>query len=324
MNAKRPLVIASLLVVALALGCEKRERVEPTRDAAAIGEAADVGTLRTASASAPASDAAVDAGPGPGPASAFVGTVSGRVKLEKGAEIPLAPPLTGSDGKPALSGPPCPPIDLHDRRTIDAHETTGGLSPVHVAITDMRAAPPAEPRVHEVFIDGCRFRPTMLAAQRGDTVRVTNRSDLALLPSLPGDKFMQAMMRGETREFTIKRLGPTRLGCGFSNYCGETSIITLSHPLFAVTDAEGNFTIKNVPLDQPLTLHAWHPLFDVTSVPFTVTAAAPEKRLELELSPAPIAAESPSDAGVARSRGKGASDAGKRRGPTDAGAKPGP
>lgn len=315
MIAKR-LVIASLLLGALAVGCEKRKSAAPVRDAATLLDALDASSVV---AFPGAADAAVDAGP----ALAFVGVLRGRVKLKPGAEIPLAPPLTGNDGKPALSGPPCPPIDLHDRRTIAAHEGTGGLSPVHVAITDMRAAPPSQPRVHEVFIDGCRFRPTMLAAQRGDTVRVTNRSDLALLPSLPGDKFMQAMMRGETREFTIKRLGPTRLGCGFSNYCGETSIITLSHPLFAVTDAEGNFTIEKVPLDQSLTLHAWHPLFDVTSVPFTVTAGEPEKRLEIELAPAPIAPEASTDAGVVAGRGKGASDAGKRRaaGASDAGEK---
>jgi hypothetical protein len=114
---------------------------------------------------------------------------------------------------------------------------------------------------------------------------VVNRSDAPLLPALPGDKFMQAIVRGDAREFTVKLLGPNPVSCGFANYCGESSIIAISHPLYALTSTEGGFTIEGVPLDEELILNAWHPLFEVTSEPFKLSSVAREKVFELTLKP---------------------------------------
>ena len=230
-------------------------------------------------------DAALRVDPGP------TGVVLGSVRLAKGQKVPLAPaPLV--NGLPATAVAPCPPIDLNDQRSV-THADSGGLSPVHVAITGMRTTPPSTPRTHELFIDGCRLRPTMLAATRGDSVRITNRTDTALLPVLPGDRFMQGMLRGESREFPLKQLGRSVIRCNFANYCGETVVVTVSHPLYAVTDAEGRFRIENVPLDQPLKVHAFHPLFDVSTVDVTLTPDARETTLALTLTPKPASALTP-------------------------------
>lgn len=244
----------------------------------APGAALDASVVATPAAPPPAADA--------GPPPAFLGVLRGAIRLAKGAKLPLAPPVT-VNGKSPVAVAPCPPIDLHDQKTIAAHDSTGGLSPVHVAVTGMRVAPERAPVLHEIFIDACRLRPTLVGAMRGDKVRVTNRSDAPLLPVLPGDKFMQGLVRGESREFEVNKLGPNVVACGFSNYCGESAIITLSHPLYDVSDAQGSYTIERVPLDEELTLHAWHPLFEVTSVPFKLSRDEPAKTIDLVLTPTP-------------------------------------
>lgn len=218
----------------------------------------------------------------------FEGVVRGIVVLADGSTLPLAPPPTMM-GNPALSVAPCPAIDLTDQRTVSRHAETSGLSPVHVAITRMTAVPERPPRTHELFIDACRLRPTLVGAIRGDTIKIVNRSDTALLPRLPKDSYMRGLLRGESRELLLEQLGTTRLRCEFGSYCGESAVITLSHPLQAVTDEQGRFKIDSIPLDQPLTLHAWHPLFEVASAPFTLTDAAREQTLTLRLVPRPSA-----------------------------------
>jgi len=238
-----------------------------------------------------------------GPPREFVGVVRGVVKLAQGARLPLAPPILVNGSAP-IAVAPCPPVDLTDRKTIAADEASRGLSPVHLAVTGMSVSPQRDPRVHELYIDACRIRPTLVGAMRGDTIRVVNRSDTPLLPALPGDKFMQAIVRGDAREFTVKLLGPNPVSCSFANYCGESSIITLSHPLYAVTDAQGSYTIERVPLDEELTLHAWHPLFEVTSVPFKLSHEEREKQLELTLTPTASAVESEPKKGKAPPPGK--------------------
>jgi hypothetical protein len=38
-------------------------------------------------------------------------------------------------------------------------------------------------------------------------------------------------------------------------------VVTLYHPVFTVSDAEGRFRMTNVPADQDVRITAWHPLF---------------------------------------------------------------
>jgi hypothetical protein len=296
-------VVSSTLAAVLLLACSKAE--QPAVPDAARSQTPGAKTLIDAAAQ-PGSEAGTrTASADAGPSAEFVGVVRGTVTLKAKAKLPLAPPILGAEGSKPISTPPCPPVDLYDRRTVQANETNQGLSPVHVAITGMTAVPTREPRVYEISIDACRMRPTLLGAMRGDTIRLSNRSEATFLPMLPGDRFMRGLMPREAREFVTKRLGPTPLSCGFASYCGESSVITLSHPLYAVTDAQGSFTIERVPLDQKLTLHAWHPLFEVTSVEFELSASEPDKRVSIELAPSPPAADKKGAAKPAPAKGKG-------------------
>jgi hypothetical protein len=280
------------VTLGLLVGCSREPKSQPKPEpaqSAALVSRPDAGGQLANGPAAPRPEAgvqAVDAGPPP----EFVGVVRGIVRLAKGVPVPLAPvPKMGNGQLDATTTPPCPALDVSDRQTIRRADKGGGLSPVHLAITGMSDVPKRSPKVHELFLDACRLRPVLLGAMRGDTVRVTNRSDMPLLPLLPGDKFMTGMLRNEQREFELTIKGSMPIRCNFGNYCGETTIVSLSHPFYAVTDAEGHFVIEQVPLDQELQIHAWHPLLNVKTVTLKLTKDEREKTIELTVEPTPAA-----------------------------------
>lgn len=267
----------------------------------ACGREKPAETAQDKPAAAPAAQAAQQ------PKADFSGVVRGVVKLAPDAELPLAPEPTGP--VPTASKA-CPSYSAADRKVFTLVPETRGLSPVHVALTQMTAAPRAEPKTREVTIDGCRLHPPLTAAMVGDTLRVLNRSDTVLMPLLPGDAYMASLAKGEAREAKLEAMGPTRIACGLSGYCGEALVITLAHPLFAVTDKAGEFEIKGVPLDQDLTVHAAHPFIGVTSAPVRLTKEQPLGHVELVLTPRkphqPAAQEAAPKADQGAGKGKAA------------------
>lgn len=233
----------------------------------------------------------------------LVGSISGVVRLADGATVPLAPAPKQS-GRVLVDPPaPCSPWSERDRQLVATGEA-GALSPVHVAVTGMSTAPQRAAVTHRITFVDCRLTPRLIGAMVGDTVEVVNTSEVPLLPVLPTDKFMQAMLKGQTRSFEVKNLGPLSISCGFGAYCGEVTIIGLAHSRYAVTDARGEFKIEQLPLDQDLQLHAWHPLFEVTSEPFRLSASEPSRTVQLRLRP-PSSPEPKGDAERARSEASG-------------------
>jgi hypothetical protein len=268
------------LCAGLLVACQRRDQPDPSQKYQPSKASFDAGMLAQpidGSLAKPTADA--------GPQAEFSGTVRGIVKLAKGVSLPLAPPVL-SHGVTPPSIKPCPPVDKSDQRVVTLSKQTGGVSPIHVALTGMRAVPPREPITTDVFIDACRMRPTIVAVKKGDKVRVTNRTDTALVPQLPGTPFMRGLLRGESQEFEAKAT-QTKISCSFGSYCGDSLIIATTHTLYDVTTSEGFFTISKVPLDQPVTVHAWHPLFKEVNVKVTLTHEQPEQMVELLLTPSP-------------------------------------
>lgn len=271
--------------LALLVACDRTPRTEQTVTKASAFDAGVPSASNVSDGAAPTRDAPaplVDAGP----ALEFTGTIRGVVKLAKGQKLPLAP-FPQQNGVTPPSAAKCPPIDVADQRTVTVAKQTGGLSPVHVALTGMSGAPARPPMVHELYIDGCRLRPTLVGAVKGDQVRVTNRSEAVFVPRLPAGSFMRGLMHGESSEAKLTETR-SRVECSFAAYCGESLVVATTHSLYDVTTPEGFFTIEHVPLDQELTVHAWHPLFQVASSnPVTLTHAQPEQMVELTLAPSP-------------------------------------
>lgn len=95
------------------------------------------------------------------------------------------------------------------------------------------------------------FTPHVLPVVAGTTVQFLN-SDKVLhnvfSPDKCADKFnLGSWPQGESREYTFKQLG-----CQSVMLCNvhpemEAFVLVLQNPYFAVTDAEGNFEISDVP-----------------------------------------------------------------------------
>jgi hypothetical protein len=220
------------------------------------------------------------------PSVGLTGVIEGQVVLAEGAKLPeLEDPRKAA--KFALTDPPqpCSPIGKPDLTPVRRDADSAGLSNIHVALTGMRSTPDSAPRVHELLLTDCRLAQPVLGVMRGDTVRIKNASGSPLLPAMPGDKFMQAILPGESRELEIKGLGSMRIACSFSSYCGQTDVLSTSHRLYAVTDRTGHFRIEGVPLDQDLVVHAWQPLFAESRASVRLTSGAPEKQVTLKLAP---------------------------------------
>jgi len=242
----------------------------------------------TAAPSAASTPATPSAAATPAPAAAPTGSVEGTVVLAEGAELPRRPDPKKSS-KFVITDPPapCSPIGEGDASPVRRDVASGGLSFIHVALTGMKSTAPAAPRTHELLLEDCRLNQSLLAARLGDSVRIKNASNTPLLPTLPGDTFMEAILAGGERTVELKRLGLSQMSCGFAAYCGQTDVLVTSHSLFAVTDKLGHFRIEGVPLDTDLTINAWHPLFTVSKQPVRLTAAAPTQSLKLVLAPTP-------------------------------------
>jgi plastocyanin len=123
---------------------------------------------------------------------------------------------------------------------------------------------------------GLTFEPHVLVVQVGTTVEFLNSDKVqhnVFWPSISGDKKkthnMGTWPQGQKRPFKFNDPGVVSLLC---NVHPEMSgyIIVSPTPYFAETDADGAYTIANVP-DGQYTINAWHEGKKLQSKKITVT-----------------------------------------------------
>jgi plastocyanin len=135
----------------------------------------------------------------------------------------------------------------------------GGFANVFVSIKDGLGnkvyAPPTEP----VNIDqkGCRYLPHVVGAMVGQPVRFTNSDptmhNIHMVPTVTGNQALdisQPPAGGPTTPQDERRFAKPELMMPVrcNNHPWMQAFINVSaNPFFAVTDAEGHFTIKGVP-----------------------------------------------------------------------------
>lgn len=189
-------------------------------------------------------------------------SVTGTVRLEGAAPPPQAPTAVTVD--PAVCGASVPDESL----------MVGGGGGVRDAVVVLRGvpAPPPAP-VGEALVDnrGCRFVPRVQVVRRGQTVRVRN-SDPVLHNAHPVvvaepevsvanlALARQGLMMDLTRRLAAA-LPPSgealvRLRCDVHPWMTGW-LVVVDHPWAAVTDAEGRFTLRDVPPGD-YTLAVWH------------------------------------------------------------------
>ena len=140
--------------------------------------------------------------------------------------------------------------------------------------------PPAHPAAMDQ--KGMQFVPHVLAVQKGTTVVFKNSDSVRHNVFTPdGDKYnLGTWGQNETKPHAFTTPGVYHQLC---NVHPEMSafIIVVDNPFFAVTDAEGKFTIPNVP-PGTYTLKTWSEKQGETTKQVTVTAGG-TANLHLEL-----------------------------------------
>jgi plastocyanin len=139
----------------------------------------------------------------------------------------------------------------------------------------------------EVVMDqkGCVYDPRVVVAQAGQTVAIKN-SDQTLhnvhTYKGPSTLFNQAQVYGQP---AIKKKAPAvgdvvKFKCDVHPWMTGWLVVTDS-PFFAVTGADGAFSIPNIP-PGTYTVEAWHERFGTKQASVTIAAGKPAE-LKLEL-----------------------------------------
>ncbi|HRI51201.1 MAG TPA: hypothetical protein PLW65_13565, partial [Pseudomonadota bacterium] len=214
-------------------------------------------------------------------------TATGRASL-----IGKPPPV---EAQPRGSDPFCAGLARTDESLVV--DPRGGLQNVLVRVVEGGGgpyAPPAEPvRLTQTE---CRYSPRVLGVVRGQPVLVSN-SDGTLhnVHALLGETTVlnQIQLNAEAplidlrQILAVTRTSPLKLRCDIHPWMAAY-LFVLEHPFFAVTAADGTFTLKNLPLGEYV-LEAWHERLGTRRAKLSVAAAAPASPIEFRFALEPTA-----------------------------------
>jgi plastocyanin len=199
-----------------------------------------------------------------------VGTIAGRVTFE-GARPVLESIRMNADASCVQAAGPTAP---NESAVIAAD---GGLQNVFVYIkddfNDYTFDPPAGP----VKIDqrGCRYLPHVLGARVGQSIEVLNSDptihNVHAIP-MKNQEFNEGQpIQGMTATavFTAPEV-MVRFKCDVHGWM-NAYVGVLAHPFFAVSKADGTFSIEGIPAGT-YTVEAWHEKFGTETQKVTVVA----------------------------------------------------
>ena len=122
----------------------------------------------------------------------------------------------------------------------------------------------------------CRYEPHVVAMVAGSMLKVGNSDPIlhnthARLPK--SDVFNIALpMEGQIIDRTIDKMGLMKVGCDAGHGWMSAWIASFDHPYFAVTDAEGAYSIPDLPPGE-YTLVMWHEKLGRRTQPLTLSGA---------------------------------------------------
>lgn len=228
------------------------------------------------------------------------GVVKGVVRLAEGATLPSYAQKDMERGilqhtKRGEWPKSCTPPKEADKQPVKL-TGDGLLAGVMVAGSNFKGAKPRPPKTFEVAIRDCRLDPALVVAMKGDRIVIKNEVDFPFMPTTGTEKVARTLMPGQQFDVPLDRGGLQAILCGFTAPCGRTDVIAVYHPVFAVTDEQGRFSLPDFPTDQKVQLNAWHPLFAEAHIEVQV-GQGETKEVVLTLTPADASPKV--DAGVA-------------------------
>jgi plastocyanin len=166
------------------------------------------------------------------------GTIAGEVLFV--GQVPPAEKVFTTDGV----------TFLHNDLVVD--KKTKGLRYVAAILVDAKPQPKlADGKPVEMDQKDMIFLPRVIAVQHGQPVHFTN-SDLSNHSVMTATKVVENQFNiftpfGSPFKFTFKpQPKPVIIGCSLHAWM-KAWVYVLEHPWFDVTDAQGKFTIKDVP-----------------------------------------------------------------------------
>jgi hypothetical protein len=261
------LCAAALLGTALLTGCGGKDDEDEDRPKSARAGASKEGAAKDGAAATSAPAASAAAGPAAGATGAasitgkivFEGTVPAVEKFKMAADAFCAKSHPGDVSREDIAIGP-------DK----------GLANVFVYVKsgiNGTYPPPAAPAT--IDQKGCTYHPHVFGMVAGQSLEILNSDDtLHNIHSLPEkNEAFNLGMPVKGMKYTKKFDRPEvmiRIKCDvhgwMSAYCG-----VLSHPFFAVTAADGTYTIKNLPAGT-YTIEAWHEKLGTQTQQVTVGA----------------------------------------------------
>lgn len=153
--------------------------------------------------------------------------------------------------------------------------SNGGLANVFVYLSEGVSGAPAASGSAELDQVNCRYTPHVLGVQSGQDIEISNSDNLLHnINATPTENrgFNISQPRAgitSTQRFAVAEvMVPVR--CDVHGWM-QAYIGVVDHPYFAVTGADGSYSIANVPAGD-YTLTAWHEEFGTMSASVTVTA----------------------------------------------------
>jgi plastocyanin len=160
----------------------------------------------------------------------------------------------------------CGKHDLKDE-TLVVNETNQGLKNVVVYVYTGRGGSKLEKvdaanNTHVLANENCRFEPHILITQTGDTLKVTNPDPVGHNANINFfNNTAQNIMVPSGQEQTVKlekeEPAPIPVDCNIHPWM-KAYVVVLEHPFAAVSDENGELTIKGLPAGEKLTFRVYH------------------------------------------------------------------
>ncbi len=192
------------------------------------------------------------------------GVVVGRVFF--GADYPEAETL-----QPDRDADTCGVRIPVEQFVVDAD--TKGLANAVIRIEGVSKGKPfedAKPRIEQLK---CRYDPHVLVVQPGQEFEIVNQDPvLHNVHAYNGDDTafnLAQPFQGQATSQILNETGTVRVACDVHSWM-QAWVLVIDSPYFAVTDAQGNFSIPDVPPGS-YQITMWHELLGIAEKTVTVT-----------------------------------------------------
>lgn len=180
-------------------------------------------------------------------------TLSGVITLD--GAIPTLAPVVKAGDQTVKDPAVCAAADVPNEELV-VNKDNKGIAHVFVYLSKAPAGtPPFKPEEAALVFDqkGCQFLPHSLLVHVGETVSVKNGDNVphnTHTNPLKNDGFNKVVAPNDRAGIPLKytkteRL-PVKVTCDFHNWMKAWHLV-LDHQFMAVTDADGKFTIPNLP-----------------------------------------------------------------------------